>query len=390
MTIFELREKSLKIAHEARAKLAEIAADGSNAAEVEAEFDRMIADSDTLAARANRLEQVEARERDFASIVTPVNSTVEARASDVERADNAFHAYLRGEISDMELRSQSIGQAADGGYTVPTTMSNELIKSLKAFGPMNEGGPVRYILTPGGNPLVMPTSDDTGSKGRMIAEGVAVDESTVKFGQVSLGAFKFTSGMFKVSSELLSDSSQDVARIVNDAMAERLGRIFNEKYTVGSGTNEPQGIVTAAGVGKTAATATAIALADLIDLKHSVDPAYRAGAGYMWHDSTFAAVRKLTDSTGRLLWQAAYTVGAPDSFDGSPCYINQDMPVIATGNKSVLFGDFSKFAVRRAGGFVLRRLNELFAGSDQTGFVAFARGDSKLLDTAAIKALKQA
>lgn len=390
MTIFELREKSLKIAHEARAKLAEIANDGSNAAEVEAEFDRMIADSDALAARANRLEQVEARERDFASIITPVNSTVEARSQTVETADAAFNAYLRGEISEMELRSQSVGVAADGGNTVPTTMSSELIKSLKAYGPMNEGGPVRYIQTPGGNPMVMPSTNDTGNKGRMIAEGEEVGDATIKFGQVTLNAYKFTSDMFKVSSELLADSSQDVARIVNEAMAERLGRIFNEKYTIGTGNAEPQGIVTAAGVGKTTATANAVALGDLIDLKHSVDPAYRAGAGYMWHDSTFAACRKLVDSNGRLLWQAAYTVGAPDTFDGSPIYINQDMPIIATGNKTVLFGDFSKFAVRRAGGFVLRRLNELFAGSDQTGFVVFARGDSKLLDTGAIKALKQA
>ena len=392
----ECRAEAAKLAQEARSKIEGVAIDAANYAEVSAEFDRIIAESDKLAERADKLEQLEARERKFDQIVTDVantTTTTEARSVAVDKAERAFDGYMRGNVSEHELRAMSTTVQADGGFTVPTGQMADLVKALKIYGPLNEGGPCRYINTNGGNSIPIPYLNDTANKGRQIAEGVAVaTDKSLTFSQVSLGAYKFTSDMFVVSNELLTDSNIDVAAEVNNAMSERLGRALNEAFTTGNGTTGPQGLVTAATAGKTTATATAIALADLIDLEHSIDAAYRGGesVGYMFNDQTFGYLRKMTDSTGRLLWQDGYVNGAPATFNNKRYWINNDMANIATGAKTVIYGDFSKFVVRRVNSLVLKRLNELYAGSDSVGFVSFIRADSKLTDARAIRALVQA
>ena len=70
--------------------------------------------------------------------------------------------------------------------------------------------------------------------------------------------------------------------------------------------------------------------------------------------------------------------------------IDQDMQSIAAGNRSVLFGDFSKYVIRDVMGFDLLRLDERFADAFQVAFVAFLRTDGKLIDGGggAVKALR--
>ncbi|WP_350624306.1 phage major capsid protein, partial [Pseudoalteromonas sp. 24-MNA-CIBAN-0067] len=68
----------------------------------------------------------------------------------------------------------------------------------------------------------------------------------------------------------------------------------------------PHGILadtTAGKVGGSGQTSI-ITLEDLIDLEHSVDPAYRRSAqcGFMMNDSTIKVVKKLKDTQGRPLW----------------------------------------------------------------------------------------
>ena len=87
-------------------------------------------------------------------------------------------------------------------------------------------------------------------------------------------------------------------------LGERMARIANNKLTKGSGSSDVEGIVTNSAAGVTAASATAIAADEIIDLVHSVDPAYCVGnAAFMTNDSTLEAVRKLKDGDGNYLWQ---------------------------------------------------------------------------------------
>ena len=66
------------------------------------------------------------------------------------------------------------------------------------------------------------------------------------------------------------------------------------------------------------------------------------------------------------------------------------MASIATTNKTVLFGDFSKYLVRRVAGMRMLRMVERYGDYDQIGFVAFLRMDGDLIATGSIKHLVQA
>lgn len=269
-----------------------------------------------------------------------------------------------------------------GGYTKDQTLINSLELAMLAFGGMMQVSEI--IRTGTGEPMRWPTADDTDNTGAQIGENTSHDSgSDPTFGSVMWNAYTFSSKIVKVPNELLQDSVFNIPSVLGKMLGERLGRIQNTKYTTGSGANTAKGIVTAATAGVTAASATAIAFDELIDLEHSLDPSRRKmpGVGYMFHDTVLKAIRKLKDSENRYLWQANANSGAPPTLNTYPYTINQDMASsIAASAVSVLFGDLSSYKIRQVGQIVLRRLDERFADTNQTGFLALIRGDGNLLD----------
>ncbi len=193
--------------------------------------------------------------------------------------------------------------------------------------------------------------------------------------------------------ELIQDSAIDVIGYVIDRLATRIARIQNTHFTVGAGTTLPLGVVPAASVGKTGATGTATTITydDLVDLKHSVNRAYRSGAAYMLNDLSVAVVSKLKDTTGRPIWVPgdveSIVNGRPDTLCGHPLIINDDVAVMAANAKSVAFGDFKKYTIRDvANTTVIRRFDDsAFALNNQVGFCGWQRTGGALLDTAAVK-----
>ena len=125
---------------------------------------------------------------------------------------------------------------------------------------------------------------------------------------------------------------------------------------------------------------TSVIYEDLVDLEHSVDPAYRAEAEFMFHDDTLKVLKKLKDADGRPLWLPGVAVREPDTILGYNYVINQDMPIMAANAKSILFGDFSKYMIRDVMDLMLLRLVERYADFAQVGFIAFSRHDGDLLD----------
>lgn len=280
-----------------------------------------------------------------------------------------------------ELRAQSVGTNTEGGFTVPEGFWNSLIESRLAFGGMRQARTFVF-QTATGNDLPIPTTDDTSNVGAILTENTEDAEQGVTFGQIILQAFKYTSKFVLVSFELMQDSAFDIASHLGGALGVRLGRIENTHFTTGTGSAQPNGAVTASSLGKTAASSTAITYAEIIDLEHSVDPAYRLGAEFMFNDSTLAAIKKLTvgSSDARPLWAPGMAVGQPNTIDGQSYVINQDMASIATGNKVMLWGDFSQYFIRDVGSMRLKRLDERYAEFDQVAFVALMRTDADLID----------
>lgn len=293
---------------------------------------------------------------------------------------------------DIEERALSTINSALGASTIPDGFISQLeVNMLHYSGILQVADMLR---TDSGNDIYWPTADDTNNSGDIVGENSDVSATAdPAFAGVTFGAYKFRSKMVKVPYELLEDSAFDMVSFLSQALGERLGRAINTKCTTGTGASEPKGVVTAATLGKTAASSTAIIVGELIELFHSVDIAYRTAATWMMSDPVAMQIRLLKDSQNRYYWVDNPSQGFAPTVLGRSVTINTAMDsALTTGKKVVLFGDFSKYKVRMVRGTRLRRLVERYADYDQEGFIAFLRADGNLVDagTAPIKYLKMA
>ena len=409
--IKDLREKMANIATEARAKLAEVNDNTpeDRAAEVEREFDAMMADHDKFSARADRLEKADAALRAAEAVDVSKRPVAEGRSAPavdqgseisyrkafftmianggVEGLDSEVRSVLR----QSEVRTQTAGTNSAGGFTVPTELASFIDKAMIATGPMYNSDLFTVINTTGGNPFNIPTVNDTAVTAEAHTEGGTVTDDAgkdVTFAQKSLGAFAFDTEWVRWSYELANDSIFNVESLLGELLGERLGRIANSKLTTGSGSSDVEGIVTNSALGVTAAAVAAVTADEIIDLIHSVDPAYRASpsTAIMMNDSTLSAVRKLKDGNGNYLWAMGnYQAGIPQNLLGYNVVVNQAMDSLATAKKVMLFGDMSKFYVRKAGAPSLFVAKERFA--PDYGILGYVRFDGVLGNAAAVKHL---
>lgn len=384
--------------------------------EIEAQVDKIYEEIDRIDAQIERAERQARIDGDAATGAQDHENADRARAGmtqeqreQTDRYSAAFRNFiLNGERGltreDAEaLRLGSVqnaqsgqqGNGAAGGYLVPTGWGGQLLEALALFGGMRSAATV--IGTTGGNPIPWPTVDETSVEGEIIAENQPATGADFNFGTTQIGAFKFSSKIVAIPFELLQDQGPgiDIEAFTRRALATRIARITNRKFTTGSGVGEPQGIVTAASVGKAGGTgqATSVQTDDLIDLEHSVDPAYRSmpGVGFMFHDTTLRQLKKMKDSQNRPLWLPGFDTKEPDTFLGYRYNINQHMPQMVASAKSILFGDMSQYLIRDIMNVTLFRFDDsAYVTRGQIGFLAWSRHDGKLVSAGApVKAYQQ-
>jgi HK97 family phage major capsid protein len=391
-----LREERAKLVADAQAILVKADKIGK---EDEARFDQMMADADTIKANIDRLEKVMAAEHELGQRVEQRagrdNISIADAKNQDEQEGTIFKKWLLGgmqDLNDQERRvmqrraapviqaAQSVGTTTAGGFLVPQSFSDRLEVALKYYSGVMENAEV--IETDSGADMPWPTVNDTTQVGAILAENATISAQDVTFASVTLKAYMYTSKLIAVSLQLMQDSFFNMENLIADIAGERLGRIFNTHFTTGTGSGQPNGIVTAAASGKVGTTGqtTSVIYDDLIDLIHSIDPAYRRGSKWMANDSSIKVVRKLKDSQNRPLWEPSVQAGQPDTLLGYPVVTNNDVAAMAANAKSILFGALNKYKVRRVRGMTLMRLNERYADALQVGFFAFARVDGNLID----------
>lgn len=409
----ELHEKRGRLVAQAREALDEIKTntDESRAAELTERHDAIMADFDKtegLIEREARVSAAEARAEEARAAKRPIPKDGEAR-QDVGAAPEyreVFHKMLKagGEVSDLtseernilrsgvvEARAQSVGTTTAGGFTVPVELANFIIKSMAAWGPMYDENICTTLNTTSGNQINIPAVNDTAVTAVAHTENTALTDDgskDVTFAQRRLDAFLYDTQFIKWSTELNQDSIFNIESLMGDLLGERLGRIANVQLTTGTGSSAPNGVVTASTLGKTAAAVAAITADEILDLLHSVNPAYRQSpkARFMFNDSTLAAIRKLKDGQGNYLWQMGNVqVGQPGSLLGYNYSINQAVASLATGNRVMIFGDFGKYYVRKVGAPLIGVMKERFW--PDLGIAGLIRFDGELGDTAAVKHL---
>ena len=385
--ILELREKRNKIWNTAKEFLDQKrGADGLVPAEAAAEYDKMESDMVSLGKEIERLERQAAFDLEMAKPTsspilgapTKPSEAKTGRASDEYKAD--FGNILRGKQPVNNVLSTS--PDTDGGYLVPTEFEKQIVMGLQ------EANIIRSIaktITTSAERKIPVAA--THSTAQWTAENAAVTESNPTFAQKTIDAFKLTD-LVKVSLELLQDSMFDLESYIAAEFARAFGVAEEEAFCVGTGTGQPTGIFTENGgvVGVTAGTS--ITVDNLIDLVYALKSPYRRNAAFLMKDVTVSALRKLKDNNGAYLWQPSAQAGQPDRLLGYPIYTSPYVSAVAADALPIAFGDFSNYWIADRMGRTVQRLNELYAGNGQVGFIATERVDGKVILSEGIQLLK--
>ena len=282
------------------------------------------------------------------------------------------------------VNALQIGTDSEGGYLVPDEFERTLVDGLSEN---NIFRTLAHVIQTTSGDRKIPVVASHGSASWVDEEG-AYKESDEAFSQITIGAYKLGT-MIKVSEELLNDSIFDIQSYLATEFARRIGNAEEEAFITGNGTGKPTGFLSSAELGVTAAGDKAITADELIDLYHSLAVPYRGKAVWMLNDSTVQFIRKLKDNNGQYLWQPALRDGDVPTILGRPYFTSAYMPEAAAGAKTVIFGDLNYYWIGDRQGITFKRLNELFAGNGQVGFLASKRLDGKTVLPEAIKVLQQ-
>jgi HK97 family phage major capsid protein len=418
MTIKEMQAERLSIIEKMRALTNKANAEKRDlTTDEDRQWNAMDADQEKASAKIQREQKQEKLDGEMNATVEPGHSPINA-GGDGDRAateeenkhvNKTFNHFVRFGMEGLNADDQKLmrsrfvtdkatGQqhikaaltvtTSGGGFLIPQGFSDQLDDAIKLFGGMLQASYVFDTAT--GAAFPWPTDNDTSNVGELLGINTTAAQQDVTFGQVTFNAFKYSSKIVLVPIELLQDSYFDLNKFLALKLGQRIGRIANQHFTTGTGSGQPTGAVTGATAGKVGITGETLTVIydDLVDLVHAVDPGYRMNptARFMLADSSLKVIKKLKDGQQRPLW-LPYTGSvldpdkvSPDTIIGYPYTINQDMAAMAANSKSILFGDFDKYKIRRVMDMTLLRLTERYADVGQVGFLVFARYDGQLVD----------
>lgn len=332
--------------------------------------------------------------------------------------------------------NQQVGANPDGGGvaggTAGQVLSSELLAPSIETAMLDFGAMMRtrmqVITTPTGEPLRMPTVDDTSKRAFITGQSLDVNDSdnyrtgtnrgAVDFDDISLGAHTYSSGSIRIPQQLIRDSHYPVVSYIGARIGERFGRAWSEHDTNGKGpqsgnnykNSQPWGViprirgkdgtnyrqdthnvkvVVADNTGLTVGTgANQIEYADMVDVYTKLDPAYRVRGEWMFHSSFLGLLMKMsTGTTGYPIWMPGNIAGrVPSTVFGHPYVENTHMADNVADQSTdadlrvlAAFGDFSTFMARNVDGLAMRVLDEHYAEYNQIGIVGFASHDANYL-----------
>ena len=331
---------------EVRANLISQVRDVIDAAEAEgrgldAEEVRKIEAIEADIAKADDMIAVAKRNADRAVQVAEATRGAVLETAEKAEAD-VFRAMANGEMRGHKFEARAT--LVPSVNTVPVSFLDRVFSLARLVGPMLDTSEV--ITRASGESLRLPVLTAYGTAAQTAA-GSTISDAEPTFSSILLTPYK-QAGLVPIANELIADAGFDLEATIAEAVGNSIGYQVNNLATVGTGTDEPTGIVTAAGSG-VASTATSLAADDLISLAYSLDGAARRlpGTGWMVNTATLGAMRKLKDGDGSYLFNPV--VGGQDTFLGYPIFENPAMSAVGSGVKSVIFGNLNSYKIATTG-----------------------------------------
>lgn len=328
-----------------------------------------------------RLGTVDEGEFRNADPVRPEGGNGQGASPDEEREIAALDAFFRTGAIRPEMRALQADSDVSGGfYTTPQQFVDRLIQAVddQVF--------IRQWATPNvvtnAQSLGVPTLAADPADADWTSElGTGNEDSSMSFGKRELNP-KPLAKRIKISNKLLR-LSPDVQSLVIARLAYKFGITYEKAGMTGSGANQPLGvfIATADGIStsrdvSTDNTTTAFTADGVKNAKYALKATYWPRAKWMFHRDGVKMLAKLKDAENRYLWQNSVQLGQPDMLEGIPLYTSEYVPnTFTTGLYVGILGDFSYYWTADALDFSVQRLNELYAATNQTGFIGRMESD---------------
>ena len=404
--IMELRNKRNNLWEQTKAFLEEHRdANGMVEASAIEQYDKMTADVQSLGAEIKRLEDQMAMD---AALSAPTSTPVLNHPSTgrkpvtnpvaTDEYNKAFWDNMRGNVSFEVRNALSVGTDANGGYTVPDEFERKLVQSLEEN---NIFRSIAHTIRTNSGSRTIPIAADNGAAS-WVEEGNAISESDLTFNAQTLSAYKLACAI-RVSNELLNDSAFDIASHIANRFGVRFGNAEENAFINGTGPSsnpattpsQPTGILTSLTTAAvTTADAQSISFDDIYKLYYALKAPYRKKAKFLCNEATLLKLMLIKDNNGQYLWKPGLEVGKPDTILGHEVLTSTFMPTFTgtpasdAGKKVLLFGDFNYYWIADRTNRTLKRLNELYAATDQVGFIGTQRVDGKLILPEAMQVLK--
>lgn len=383
--IKDLREQRGKLIADARAIVDKADAEKRNLSTDErGQYDRLMNDERSVAQRIKDEERLIEAEREAASSATPAGRE-KATAGEESRAKEireAITGYIRGDVSINEIRALSVGLAAEGGYLVmPEQFVAALIKDVDNAVFIRSKATV-HPLTEAvslGMPYLSADPDDSDWTTEL---QTGSEDSSMAFGKRVLQPHPFAKRI-KVSNDLLRLSAIGPEALVRARLAYKFAVTEEKGYMTGNGNQRPLGLFTASNDGiptsrdvSSGNTTTAFTFDGLINTKYSVKAQYQKSGEWVFHRDAVKMLAKLKDGEGQYIWQASKTLADPDMLLGRPVNESEYAPnTFTTGLYVGLFGDLNHYHIADVSAVDIKRLNELYAETNQVGFIGRRAAD---------------
>lgn len=289
----------------------------------------------------------------------PTAETIDREGYDLWAKE--FDTYLRSpDERRIQEKALSIGTNPDGGYLVPTQISNRIVTKIWETSPLRQLATVETIGT---SELLLPIDVDEAAAGWVGETESRPDTGTPQVGVQKIPVFELYAKP-KATQAMLEDGSINIEMWLANKIANKLSRVEATAFVTGNGVNKPRGILTyTAGTGRdklpqqVSGAATSITADAIVKMPFNVKASYMAAGTWLMNRSTVPTIMTLKDGDGQYLWRPSVQMGNPTrggagdaasgvvytaTLGGYPVALADDMPAVASSALSVAFGDFRR------------------------------------------------
>lgn len=305
------------------------------------------------------------------------------------------------DVTALQTKDMSVIADQQGGFMVPTEMSDRIITRQFDTTPMRQ---LATVMTVASEAVEM-LRDTSDADAQWVSElGTRADTEQGAVGRIRIPVHELYAQP-KATQKLLDDAAMNVEEWLVGRVAGSFARRENTAFITGDGVGQPRGFLSYStqatsdasrgwGVLEHVATGADGAFASsngadtLISMMNKLRAGYLPKASWLMPRSVVDVIRKFKESgTGAYIWQPSLQSGTPATLLGYPIVLADDMPAIASGSLSAAFGNFEEgyTIVDRIG---LRVLRDPYTSAPFVKFRCSKRVGGDVVNFDAIKLLR--